>query len=379
MPCLPFRLRPTIAPSWVVLFVTLPLLLLGCDSGGGSDDSDTGFDLDNCDVRTDVLVDGGVGRDAIPALNDFAPDDDRLTKPGTETSDYLADSDRIIGILFGDTPLAVPENIMWHHEVVNFDEWAGRTFAVTHCPLTGSTLAFDRSAVDGAEFGVSGLLFNNNLVLFDRQDQESFWPQMSRRAECGAALGTELEMLPVMEMTWGKWKELHPNTDVISSQTGFSRDYTESGYPYGNYDVKFNDELLFEGTSIDDRRPPKERVLAIPDGETGGIAFPFGELENDAPARVVEEMIGGSDIVVFWRTDAQGAMAYRRTFDGESLSFSVNEEGRFVDNKDRVWTLDGRLVDGSARLEPIKTAYVAFWFAWASETFHPDTRLWTSE
>lgn len=367
------------AVRWPLLLLFASLILAGCDSGGGTDASESGFDLNSCTIRTDLLADGGVPRDAIPALNDFAPEDDRLTKPGTETSSYLADSDRVIGLLFGDTPMAVPENTMWHHEIVNFDAWDGRTFAVTHCPLTGTSLAFDREAINGAELGVSGLLFNNNLVMFDRRENESLWPQMLRGATCGASIGTELEMLPVMEMTWGKWKELHPNTNVISSQTGFSRDYTENGYPYGNYDIKFNDRLLFEGTGIDDRRPPKERVLAIPNGDEGGIAFPFGELEEEnSPARVVETTVGGREVVVFWRKDAQGAMAFRPSVNGEALSFSVNEQGRFVDNQGRTWTLDGRQVDGSTRLDPINTAYVSFWFAWAADTFHPETRIWTS-
>lgn len=360
------------------LLLFISLLFVSCDAGGGNDAPDSDFDLNNCTIQTDVLADGGIPRDGIPSLDDVTPGDDRLTKPGTETSEYLADSDRVIGLLFGDTPMAVPENTMWYHEIVNFDAWDGRTFAVTHCPLTGTSLAFNRDAVDGAELGVSGLLFNNNLVMFDRRDNESLWPQMLREAACGSAVGTELDMLPVMEMTWGKWKELHPNTSVISSQTGFGRDYTEDGYPYGNYDIKFNDRLLFDGTGIDDRRPPKERVLAIPNGKDGGIAFPFGELENDAPARVIETTVGGTEVVVFWRTDAQGAMAYRPTLNGRSLSFSVSEEGRFIDDQGDTWTLDGRRTDGSARLEPINTAYVSFWFAWAADTFHPKTSIWTS-
>ena len=249
---------------------------------------------------------------------------------------------------------------------------------MTLCPLTGTTLAFDRSAVDGAEFGVSGLLFNNNLVMFDRRENESLWPQMNRQANCGADVGTSLDMLPVVVMEWDHWTDIHPDTKVLSNNTGHSRNYTARGYPYDDYNNKNNDRLLFETTPIDDRRPPKERVLGIPVGDDRGLAFPFGELDDGSTARVVEVTVGGQEIVVFWNHDARGAMAYRPMLDGQSLTFSVNEDGRFVDEETgRTWTLDGQAVDDSARLEPVETAYMSFWFAWP--VFQPKTDIWTDE
>ena len=356
------------------------LVLAGCDAGSFDNNSSGGFNLDNCTIPVDRLVDGGVPRDGIPSLNEFTPGDDRLVGKDASSAGYLEDDNRVIGLLFGEQAVAVPHNILWHHEIVNFDDFAGRTFAVTYCPLTGTSLAFDRGAVDGAELGVSGLLFNNNLTMFDRRDNESLWPQMNREASCGASVGTDLEMLPVMEMTWEKWKELHPDTKVISSETGHTRDYTTSGYPYGNpdpessYEAPNNDNLLFD-MPIDDRRPPKERLLGIPNGD-GGLAVPFGELDNGSEARVVEVTVGGTDMVVLWRADAEGAMAYRpQTQSGQSLSLSV-ENGRFVDESGRTWTLDGRVQDGSARLDPVQTAYVSFWFAWAADSFQSETRIW---
>ena len=353
-------------------------LLVGCDTGGveGNRGGSSGFNLDNCTIPTDRLVDGGVPRNGIPSLNGYTAGDDRLVGPGAEDARYLADGDRVIGLLFGDQALAVPHNILWHHEIINIDDFAGRTFAVTLCPLTGSTLAFDRSAVDGAEFGVSGLLFNNNLLMFDRREDESLWPQMSRGATCGANVGTDLDLLPVMVMTWGHWTEIHPDTKVVSSETGHSRDYTARGYPYGNYNAPNNDRLLFD-IPIDDRRPPKERLLGIP-VEDGGLAIPFGELDDGSTARVVEVTAGGREVVVFWNQDARGAMAYRPMLDGQPLSFSATENGRFVDDQTgRTWTLDGRALDGSARLDPVETAYMSFWFAWP--VFQPETALWTDQ
>lgn len=285
--CRPSRVR------WFWVFaLLLPLALAGCDQGpGGDGGGDTAFSLDNCTIPTGRLASGCEGPDCIPALSQ--PD---LAGPGDEGASYLSDTSRVIGLLFGDQALAVPHNILWFHEIANFNR-AGRSFAVTYCPLTGSSLAFDRAAVDGAELRVSGLLFDNNLVMYDRREERSLWPQMNRRANCGARLGTALSMVPVVEMQWDRWRALHPDTRVVSSRTPYARDYREANYPYGDYERRTNNRLLFD-MPIDDRRPPKERVLGIPNGDGGGVAFPFGALGMRG-ARVVTVAVGGTEKTVF--------------------------------------------------------------------------------
>lgn len=355
----------------LVLLLSLALAVSGCDSSlpGSSDNNESGETdpFESCVLATDRLIDSGVPKDGIPALTNPP-----LVGADSDHSSYLTDSSRVIGLLDGDTPLAVPHNILWHHEIVNVDDRADRDIAVTYCPLTGSSLAFDRAAVDGAEFGVSGLLLDNNLVMYDRREREALWPQMKRDAQCGANVGTSLEMVPVIEMRWDHWKTLHPNTKVLSSQTGHGFLYSEHSYPYGNYEQKNNDRLLFDGTPIDERRPPKERLLGIPDGPRG-IAFPYGEL-NDDPIRVIDITANNKEMVVFWSRDAQAAMAYET-----SASFSVEGERIVDDETGSTWTVEGRAIDGARKgdtLEPVQTAYVAFWFAWA--VFQPGTKIWTN-
>ena len=358
----PLRLLPPI------LGLLLAGVMVGCDIGFSEPDSqDRGFPLDDCTISADRLVDGGVGVDGIPALSSPS-----LVAPDAPQADYLADSSRVIGLQIDGTALAVPHNILWHHEIANL-EMGGQRIAVTYCPLTGSSLAFSREAVDGAELGVSGLLLDNNLVMYDRRTNESLWPQMSRVAACGPATGTSLEMVPVVEMRWDRWRALYPETRVVSSETGFSRTYSPAGYPYGNYEVPSNDRLLFEGTPIDRRRPPKERVLALPAGSDRGLALPFGALDQEAPVRVVDVTVDGQDRVVFWSRAAGGAMAFQT-----DAAFTVRN-GQIVDEATgSVWAVDGRAVEGprqGERLVPVENAYVAFWFAWAA--FHPNTDLWT--
>ncbi|MEX0600179.1 MAG: DUF3179 domain-containing protein, partial [Rhodothermales bacterium] len=314
------------------------------------------------------LVSGGVPKDGIPALTD-----PEFVAPGE--AGYLTDDSRVIGLEIGGDMLAIPHNILWYHEIVNLNR-GGEQLAVTYCPLTGSSLAFDRSAADGAEFGVSGLLFQNNLVMYDRNTEESLWPQMNREAGCGTKDGTVLEMRPIVEMTWEAWRMLHPDTRVVSANTGFSRTYSPSGYPYGNYEQTNNANLLFD-MPIDERRPPKERALGIP--LDGGVAFPFGTLDRDA-FTVVSTQVAGRDIVVFWDRSSRGAMAFSPVVDGERLQFEAREEGLFDAGTSSRWTIDGRAVSGpleDTRLEPVAEAYVAFWFAWAA--FHPETKIWNAE
>lgn len=343
----------------------IALSLAGCDFA--SNDRSVNVDADECSIPTGQLASGGVPKDAIPALTD--PD-----LVPAEAATYLSDDDRVIGLRIGGHRIAVPHNILWSHEIANFN-LPGAQLAVTYCPLTGSSMAFDRSAVGGGEFGVSGLLFQNNLTMYDRTSQESLWPQMNRQAGCGPRDGTPLPMVPVLETTWAGWRALFPDTEVISNRTGFSRNYTSSGYPYGDYENLNNRRLLFS-MSIDERRPPKERVLGIPSGN-GGIAFPFGTLDEGAPVRVVSETVDGQPVVVFWDRAKRAAMAYTPETDAGPLTFVV-QGGRIVDTAtSSAWTVDGRAFEGplsGTQLTPVKQAYVAFWFAWAA--FQPETRLW---
>ncbi len=352
-----------------ILTVGLVLSIAACDDESGlTTPGAGGLPTDECSIPTRNLVSGGVPKDGIPALTDPS-----FVAP--EQASYLTDDSRVIGLRIGDEALAIPHNILWFHEIVNLNR-GSEELAVTYCPLTGSSMAFDRSVVDGAEFGVSGLLFQNNLVMYDRTSQESLWPQMNRKAGCGPRNQAPLVMRSVVEMTWKGWRTLHPDTKVISASTGFGRNYEPSGYPYGQYEEPNNASLLFQ-MPIDDRRPPKERVLGIP--LDGGIAFPFGELDA-GPYSVVSADIGGEEVVVFWDRASRSAMAFSSQISGSAASFEARDEGIFDLATSSRWGVDGQAVEGplqGTRLQPLAEAYVAFWFAWAS--FHPDTQLWTRE
>ncbi len=355
-------------PGAVVLSAALACAACGADIGGPGSDPPSALE---CSIDRSMIFDGGVGRDGIPALKN--PPLTGLSSP--DAVSYLDPEDRVIGLTLGGEAVAIPHNILWWHEIVNLDR-AGEQVAVTYCPLTGSSLVFDRTSVGGADFGVSGLLFQNNLMMFDRNTNESLWPQMVEAARCGPRDGDVLERVAAVEMRWDAWLRLHPATLVVRGNLGFDRDYTR--YPYGPYESLGNRDFLFPMPFVDERRPPKERVLGVPDGEGGGIAFPFGALSSGGGRKVVVAGHLGEPMVVLWDSEAQGGMAFRPRAGGLDLSL-IATDGGFMDVETGTrWSVQGSALTGALAgetLEPVAEAYVAFWGAWA--VFHPRSRLWT--
>jgi len=360
--------------------VAAALSLVAC-SDGASNPPDTNPEPINkeftCDLDLDFIADGNVGRGGIP----FLTDPPLVGTDARDELDYLDDEDRVAGLFLDGRPIAISLNTLWWHEIVNLNGQEAR-MAVTLCPLTGSTLAFDRSAIGGRELSVSGVLFKSNLVMVGVQedrDRESLWPQMLREARCGPATGTDLGPFRMVEVTWGWWKSRYPGTVTVTGDLPFpNRDW--SVYPYGNYKVEDNGEYHFPVPENDPRRPPKERSLGLPpvDGDPG-IVFPFGALE-DQPGKwaVVETTYRGEERVVFWSTPARGAMAFDPELDGRRLTFEVTDQGIADRETGTLWSVDGRAKAGplvGESLDPVLEAYVAFWASWAH--FFPETRLWT--
>ncbi len=352
------------------MLMALGLFLAGCDASGQVDDNRSGLEAGNCNIPINEIEFGGVGKDGIPALSE-----PRLVDASSNELSYLDDNSRVIGVLLDGAPLAIPHNILWYHEIVNLSA-GDEQIVVSYCPLTGSSIAFDRAQHGGAEFGVSGLLWRNNLIMYDRNTEESLWPQMARTGGCGEEKGTPLQSVAAFELTWEAWKTLYPDTRVLSSNTGHFRNYSRSGYPYGNYEAPDNSVLLFP-QPVNEDRLPKERVLGIPVGQ-GGKVYPFFELDNGNGRRAVNDTVDGNQIVILWDESGQGASAFHALVDGRVLTFRA-EAGEIIDlETGSLWNHAGIATSGELqgmRLQPVAEAYVAFWFAW--KAFHPDLEIWT--
>lgn len=350
------------------------LLLVAAAACGDSDPVRNNPDgpTDNlvCDLNTDLLV-SQVAPGAIPALTE--PPMVTLSEPGAA---YLEDSDRVLGVVVDGSARAYPHPVLDHHEVVNDrigDEW----FTVTFCPLTGSGLRIDPE-IGGQrlDVGVSGLLFANNLVVFDRTTGEVYGPQLSVAGKCSSFRGQSVKLLPVMEMSWGEWRNLYPNTLVVSSATGFNRNYLES--PYAQY--RQNEDLLHD-MPVDESRPLKERVLGIRIGEDGGMGYPIGELQSALGSHgVLNEVVAGDPTAIFYEQSAgEAAIAFHAEVDGQTLTFDAQSDGTWTDQETgSTWRLDGLATDGplaGSRLDIRDDAYMVYWFAWRH--FQPNSETWT--
>ncbi len=211
------------------------------------------FDLRNATIPVREIRSGGPPKDGIPALTN------PLTVPA-QAATYLKETDRVAGVAIGDEARAYPLKILNHHEIIN-DRFGGTPIAVTYCPLCDSVLAFDRRTEDGErEFGVSGLLYNSNVLMYDRgAETESLWSQVAAKGVTGPGAGKALKAVPVEFTTWLDWQARHPQTTVLSDQTGHDRNYQVN--PYRRYFASRS--LMFPARPTNNRVPAKSLVLGV--------------------------------------------------------------------------------------------------------------------
>jgi len=156
--------------------------------------------------------------------------------------------------------VAYPHNILNWHEIANQNS-GNFTYSIIYCPLTGTATAWSGNLDNGSStFGVSGLLYNSNIIPYDRSTS-SYWSQIKGVSIKGQYQGLNAETFPVVETTWESWKKMYPNSKVLSTSTGYNRDYEI--YPYGNYNHIDADYLIFPVRYSDNRLPKKERVHTI--------------------------------------------------------------------------------------------------------------------
>ena len=223
-------------------------------SGGQSVGGSNSFDLSKATIPVAQIRHGGPPKDGIPALTDakFVTADDAR---------FMSPDDRVIGVAFASEAKAYPLKILDYHEAVN-DRLGERSFAVTYCPLCDSSAVFERQYGDELlEFGISGLLYNSNVLLYDRAKQgpESLWSQMASAAVTSVKSGDRLTRLPLEVTRWSDWVERHPTTLVLSTDTSYGRSYDRTVYQ----DYFSSPRLMFPVEPRDDRLPAKTFVLGV--------------------------------------------------------------------------------------------------------------------
>jgi hypothetical protein len=273
-------------------------------------------------VNPDKIRGGGPPKDGIPSI------DNPKYVSVQEADEWIQDNELVLAIIHKDVKRVYPLQIMVWHEIVN-DNIAEDPILITYCPLCGSGIAFER-LINGeeVEFGTSGKLYNSNLVMYDRKT-DTYWTQIDGQAIIGDLTGMKLTPVSIDTVSWKEWKAVHPDSEVLSQQTGYSRAYGVD--PYGSY---YEDSfLIFPVEDRDDRVHPKTVIFGI---EIDGTYKAYKESDLKA-AGIIEEDVNGVNVKV--ERDKAGLVKITNTDTGNEI----------VKERD-------------------------FWFAWYA--FHPETLLY---
>lgn len=284
-----------------------------------------GFDLSGSLVPAGEIHQGGPPKDGIPAI------DKPKFIPAGEAG-FLRDRDRVIGVFRNDIAKAYPIRILDWHEVVN-DKFGDEAVLVSYCPLCRTGMVFSTQGIDVAfTFGVSGLLYNSDVLLYDRQTN-SLWSQILGKAISGPMKDVSIPLLPSSHTTWREWRARHPDTLVLSRDTGFRRSYSQSPY----LDYAGSGRLMFPVKERNRAYRNKELVLGVSLNDRHK-AFPFKELRRQGLQRFSDEL-AGNPLTIEWLEQDKTA---------------------------RVFDADGNEIP----------SVLAYWFAWYA--FHPDTLIFTA-
>ena len=282
-----------------------------------------GFIYTNAQIPTDQILSGGPPRDGIPAILEpkFVSQE--------AAAEFMEDDDVVISVTHDGETRAYPFRILNWHEIVN-DHIGDLHFAATYCPLCGTAIVFDRRVNDRLlTFGVSGLLYLDNVLMYDHQT-ESLWSQLFLQGVTGPQFGTPLTFVPSQQLLYRQWRERYPDGRVLSTETGHDRDY-----------------------SID----PYARYFLNPDP-----LFPVGDIRNDLEAKAwVFGVIANGKPIAFARDFLPSGESLQLTFNEVEIDVIYDAEAQNILVTDR--TTGEQL-----------TGLWSFWFAW--QAFHPETELW---
>ena len=310
-------------------------------------------------IPLDKIKGGGPPKDGIPSI-------DNPVFATVLDSQFMSDSDTVIGLEINGQAKAYPLFILVWHEIVN-DKVGGLPVSITYCPLCYTNQVFQR-IIDGqeVEFGTSGKLYNSNLLMYDRLT-ESYWSQALGLAVKGELTGYQLELVPFDVITWGDWKALHPDTLVLTTDTGHLRSYATD--PYGNYYTE--PQIMFPVEYNDDRMHPKEIIIGFNLDEIYK-AYKQSDIESQI---VINDSVGDTSIMLV-SLFSENSRAFERMIDGEILDYEYTN-GKLVDiQTNSEWNYDGLGISGQYEGKQLERLPIepGFWFEWVA--FHPQTLVY---
>ena len=311
-------------------------------------------------IRLDEVRWGGVLQDGIPPLRQPEMID-------ASQADYLADSNIVFGIEINGDVRAYPKRILaWHEMFV--DDIGGESIVGVYCTLCGTVIIYDNNVDQKKhEIGTSGFLYRSNKLMYDKATQ-SLWNTFKGEPVIGPLVdqGIKFPHRYVVTTTWGEWKKRHPQSKVLSLNTGHSRDYDE-GVAYQQYFS--NDNLMFAVPKLDTRLNNKSEILALAVNSSTDtpMAISVDFLANNP---VYQNNIGNTDFVAL--TDLSGAI---RIYESNGVNFkNWDQENTVIDEKNNQWRLsESKLESATGDILARLPANRAFWFGWFSA--YPHTQL----
>lgn len=308
---------------------------------------------ENLDIRLEEILWGGVGVDQIPSLDN--PD---LIEAKNAT--YMVDSDLVFGVEINGDVRAYPLRIMGWHEMFN-EKIGGVDVALAYCTLCGAGILFE-TQVEGRDkpfvFGSSGFLYRSNKLMFDRET-DSLWNQFTGEPVSGPLRksGIKLKIRPVAITSWGKWRANHPDTKVLSVETGHARDYS-SGAVYSDY---FASPGLMFPVIVRNEKELKRKDYVFGIREVAAAkAWP---VKAFADVSVINDQIGSKNIVLIGDTQTRTVRAYER---GDRTFAQLTDDGTLSDASG-VWKITEATLIGPANEKLARVpGHISYWFAWDS-------------
>jgi hypothetical protein len=286
----------------------------------------SGFDYSRHSIPLDEISDGGPGKDGIPSI-----DNPHFLTVEEADQALMQNGDRVLGFVSNNQARAYPIKILNWHEIVN-DRVGGNPVVISFCPLCGTGMVFDANVKNrNLKFGVSGLLYQSDMLLYDHQT-ESLWSQIKSEAVTGPMTGTRLRLLTSTHTNWGTWKKKYPHTKVLSDKTGFQRSYDRD--PYQGYES--SSRLMFDVNLKGSKYHPKEKIIGI---ELGGKAKAYAFSELSRARSPVKDIFNKIPIQIHYDRKTKTAV----------------------------------IKDGKNNELP---SVVGFWFAWYA--FHPTTKVFVA-
>ncbi len=334
-------------------------------------------DVEKRSIDLNELKSGGPPKDGIPSI------DQPVYISQDEVKQWLGDREPVISVDMNGTARAYPLQILIWHEIAN--TWFNDTpVSVTFCPLCYSALVFDRR-VDGEtlELGVSGFLRHSDMVMYDRST-ESLWQQITGEAIVGSYTGTQLKQIPSQIISFEQFREIYPDGDILSRETGYNRSYGRN--PYAGYDDIDRSSMFMDESDLDGRLRPMQKVIGVKIGDRQKV-YPYSITKE---AGVINDIIGEQPLVILHTGGAASAMdtaqidqsreagstgSFLRTVGDLVLHFTT-ENGAIVDRETGSrWNIAGQAVDGPLKGKQLEPVSSGDYFAFAWLVFYPESEI----